>query len=110
MFQRILDQVGDLITLALISLIFGVTKVLTLNESKDCFKCAIGTVIISVVVGTLAGGLALQYQLGDYTSLTISSIASLLSRDLVMAILKNRNALGELLKRAAENLVDKFTK
>lgn len=110
MFHRILDQAQDLILLAFISLVFGVTKVLTLHESKNCFKCALGTVIVSVVVGTIAGGLALQYQFGDYTSLTISSIASLLSRDLVMAVLKNREYLGDLLKRAAENLVDKGTK
>ena len=53
--------------------------------------------------------MALQYNFGDYTALTISSIASLLSRDIVMGILNNRKNIGALIKRAAFNLVDKFT-
>lgn len=109
MLHRILEQVGDLILFASISLIFGFIKVLTV-PTTDCWKCNVGTLLISVVIGTLAGALALQYQFGDYTAITVSSISSLLSRDIVMAILNNRKNLSSLLKRAAENLVDKFTK
>jgi len=110
MLQRILDQAGDLILLAFISLAFGITKVLVSSENNNCLKCSIGSIFISVIVGTLAGGLALQYSLGDYTALTISSIASLLSRDIVRAVLVNRKYLGDLLRQALTNLVDKFTK
>lgn len=94
---------------AVISLIFGIIKCFAAPEPAN-WKQAIGTILISVMVGTLAGALALQYAFGDYTAITISSIASLMSRDIVMAILNNRKNLTALVKRAAENLVDKFTR
>lgn len=109
MWQRIIDQLGDLVIFALVSLTFGVVKVLTATDPVG-WKQTVVTVFIATAVGTLAGALALQYALGDYTSLTVSSIASLLSRDIVVAILKNREILGNLVKRAAYNIVDKITK
>ena len=109
MLHRLVEQLGDLVLLACMSLLFGIVKVIA-APTPDCWKCNFGSLFISVIIGTLAGALALQTQLGDYTALAISSFCSLISRDLVMAILDNRKNIGGLLKRAAENLVDRFTK
>lgn len=109
MIHRLIEQVGDLILFALISLVFGIIKCFAAPEPTN-WKERIGSILISVVVGTLAGALSLQYSFGDYTAITISSLASLMSRDIVMSILNNRKHLSDLVKRASENLVDKFTK
>lgn len=109
MLHRILEQLNDLLALAAVSVLIGVAKVIAVPD-PDCWKCRIGTVFMSAFVGTLSGALALQYQLGDYTALTISSIASLLARDIVTGILNNRQAIGALLRKAAVQLVDKFTR
>ena len=109
MLHRIWEQIGDLALFAMVSLIFGIIKLYTLPE-LDGWKQAISSLFVSIIIGTLAGALALQYQFGDYTALSVSSVASLLSRDIVLGILKNRHQIGELLKRAAFNLVEKFTK
>lgn len=109
MLHRILEQMSDLLVLAFISIAIGVAKVIA-TPDPNCWKCRIGTVLMAAFVGTLAGALALQYQFGDYTALTVSSLASLLSRDIVMGILNNRQAIGALIRRAAVNLTDKFTR
>lgn len=95
--------------LAAVSLAVGLIKILSTPEPEN-WKHRMGTLAVSVFIGTLAGALALQSQFGDYTALTISSIASLLSRDIVMGILNNRKTIGALIRRAAVQLVDKFTK
>lgn len=109
MFYRLLDQIGDLAVFAVVSFIFGVMKCLTLPEPQN-WKQSILSVMIAVSVGTLAGAVALEVSFGDYTALTISSVASLMSRDIFMAIINNRGHISELVKRASNNIVDKFTK
>jgi hypothetical protein len=109
MLHRILEQMGDLILFAMISLVFGVIKVFA-APSVDCWKCNIGTILISVVIGTISGALALESGFGDYTAITVSSLCSLLSRDILAAILNNRKNIGMLVRRAMQNLVDKYTR
>jgi len=108
MIQRIFEQLSDLALLAIISLVVGFIKILLVPEPR-CLLCNVLTLIISVFVGTLAGALAMQFALGDYAALAISSVASLLSRDIVMAMLNNRQHLGYLFKRATTNIVDRLT-
>lgn len=108
MLQRLIDDMGNLILLAAISFLVGIMKMIGTKEPQN-WKARIGTLIISVFVGTLAGALTMQYQLGDYTALTITSLASLLSRDIVMGILNNRVYIGRLVKIGLRKLVNKYT-
>ena len=109
MFERILTQMGDLMTLAIVSLAMGCIKILV-SPDQQSWTQRLVTLFISVFVGTLTGAFALQYHVGDYSALMVSSMASLLSRDIVTTILTNRLYLADLIRTALENIVDKVTK
>lgn len=108
MFHRLWLQIGDLSVLAGISLAFALVKLVLAPEPAN-FKVGLASVFCGVAVGTLAGGIALGMGWNDYISMSCSSFASLLSRDLVIGIVNNKGFLGLLVKQAASNLTNKFT-
>lgn len=109
MLQRLLTQLSDLSVLAGISFAFALVKLVLAPEPAN-FKIGLASVFCGVVVGTLAGAIALSMGWNDYIAMSCSSFASLLSRDLVIGIINNKGFLGTLVKQAAGNLTDKFTK
>lgn len=109
MLHRLFAQMGDLVVLAGISLAFALVKLVLAPEPSN-FRISLASVFCGVAVGTLAGGIALGFGWSDYIALTCSSFASLLSRDLVLGIINNKEFLGRLVRKAALNITDKFTK
>lgn len=108
MFQKLISQADNLITFSFFALLFGLIKAaLSANRSvKSIFL----TIFVTVPVGTLVGALSLEVGFGEYASLTITSVCSLLAQDIVLGVINNREFLSGLFKRAAENIVDKTTK
>lgn len=109
MIQHLREQFGDLLIFAGISFTFALVKLMLAPEQRS-IQMSMVTILLGVIIGTLAGGLALSFGWGDYVALSCSSFASLLARDFVIGILKNKGFMGEIAKRAAENLTDKVTK
>lgn len=108
MIQKLISQADNLITFSFFALLFGLIKAaLSANRS---IKNILLTLFVTVPVGTLVGALSLEVGFGEYTSLTITSICSLLAQDIVLGIINNKDFLLGLFKRAAENIVDKTTK
>lgn len=93
---------------ALTSFLFGIIKILVAPQAVP-LKHSILTLVLGVLVGSLAGAVALELGSGDYVSITVSAIFSLLSRDIILALL-NKPLVSDLAKRAGENIVDKLTK
>lgn len=108
MLHRLLENIGDLAVYALTAFLFGIIKILVAPQAIP-LKHSILTLVLGVLVGSLAGAVALELGSGDYVSITVSAIFSLLSRDIILAFL-NRTLVSDLAKRAGENLVDKLTK
>lgn len=109
MFHRLLDQIQDILMMAIAALIFGILKVLMMPNGQPV-KVYISSLVASVPVGTLAGALCLELGVPDIASISCASLASVLAHDLLYGIMKNTDTIGGLLKRASENLIDKWTK
>lgn len=108
MIERIFAQVGDITLTAFVALIFGMIRVF-MNKEEMSFRGHVLTILTCVAVGTLAGQTALEMGLPDFVSLSITSVFSLVSRDVVVGLM-NKKFLADLAARASENLVDKVTK
>lgn len=108
MIVRLFEKSGEFMVMAGVALLMGLMKILTMP--KQPLKVYMASLMASVLVGTLSGVLALEFNLGDITSMAIASLTSLLAHDLILAVLNNKGFIGSLLKRAAENLTDKVTK
>ena len=109
MYQHLREQWADLLIFAGLSFVFALTKLVLAPEPRS-IRVSMITILIGVIIGTVAGCMALSLGWGDYVALSCSSFASLLSRDFVLGVLKNKNFLGGLVKQAADNLTDKVTK
>lgn len=109
MLHRLTEQLGDIIVLAGVALIFGIVRLLLL-PGPHSVKIYLTSLAISVPVGTLIGALFLELGMADMASMAAASVGSLLAHDFLTGIMNNREFLSSLLKRAAENLTDKFTK
>lgn len=109
MLGRLLDQANDLIAFAVLGLFFGLLRVWAMPGVQSVFTY-LASVGASVPVGTIVGALCLEHGYGDITSISFASLSSLVAHDLITAIVRNKEFLGSLLKRAAENITDKLTK
>lgn len=108
MFDRLHTNLADIQLFAAVALLFTLIKWL-ITPGKVPYKTVIINVVTGVTVGVLAGGLALEVNIGDFGAITIASVATMLSREL-LDFLRDKQALSSLAKRAAENIVDKVTK
>jgi hypothetical protein len=106
--DRLHTNAADVGVFATIALIFGLIK-WAVTPGPVHWKTTAINLIIGVSVGVITGGLALELNAGDFGAITATSVASLLSRELVDFI-RDKQALGALAKQAAENLIDKATK
>lgn len=106
--DRLHTNAADVGVFASIALFFGLVK-WAVTPGHVMWKTVVANLIIGVSVGVITGGLALELNAGDFGAITATSVASLLSRELVDFI-RDKQALGALAKKAAENLVDKATK
>jgi hypothetical protein len=106
---RLFAHWQDLALFSTISLVFGFIKVIINPEPVGLIKSGIA-IFISVFIGTLAGAICLQSGWGDYTAISVTSFASLIARDIVMAIIRNGSYIGDWIKTAVENLINKYTK
>lgn len=109
MLHRLFDQIGDLLVFAAVSLAWGLVKI-SLGPNDGGIWSILVAIFLAVFVGTLTGAIVLQAGYGDYAALTASSLASLSARDAVVGMVRNKDYLAGLFKRALENLVDKFTR
>lgn len=109
MFSRLVDQINDLVTFVIVALIFGLVRVVMMPGVKSITTYLL-SMAVSVPVGTIAGALCLEFGFGDMASIAMASLASLLAHDLLTGIMNNKDFLGSLIKRAAENLTDRLTK
>lgn len=107
--QKLVEGIDSLLPTAIVAFIFGVIKA-ALAPAPKSFRQAILTVFIAVPVGTLAGLLGRELGLQPYAAMTICSVFSLLSHDVVKFFLNNDQFFGKLLRRGLTNLVDSKTK
>lgn len=107
-FERVATQVHDLVLFAAVAFFFGLVKIFTTTPAMP-LRYNLITLFTSVLIGTLAGEVALELQSLDFIALSVTSVASLLSRDIVAGLL-NKQFMAGLAKRATENVVDKVTK
>ena len=108
-FEHIKQQASDLAIFAGVALTFGVIKALVSPE-KQTFKGLLLSLVVSVSVGVLVGGFAMDCGLSAYGSLICTSIASLVSRDIILAILNNKDKISELVGQGMTNIVDRITR
>lgn len=108
MMDRLVANIHDLMIFSGVAFVFGLIKI---SMAKDPMpvKYHLLTLVLSVLVGTLAGEVALEAGFKDFVALAVTSIGSLLSRDIIAAVI-NKTFLADLAKRAAENIVDKTTR
>lgn len=109
MIHRLAEQIGDILVFAIAALVFGVVRILLLPGGQPV-KVYLTSIVASVPVGTLVGALCLEVGLADIASMSAASVASLLAHDLLSSLMNNREFLGQLLRRAMENLTDKVSK
>ncbi len=108
LWDRVLSHTHDLALFASVAFLFGLIKIFTSTHIMP-LRHNIITLFVSVVIGTLAGEIAIEYGSADFISLGITSVASLLSREIIAGIM-NKQFLADLAKQAATNVVDKVTK
>lgn len=108
LWDRISAHANDLGLFAAVAVGFGLIKILTASQKMN-LKYNLITLLVSGLVGTLAGEIALETGSADFISLGITSVASLLSREIIAGIM-NKQFLSDLAKQAATNVVDKVTK
>jgi hypothetical protein len=108
LWERVLANINDLVLFAAVAFFFGLIKILT-AANKMNLRYNLITLFVSVVVGTMAGQIALETGSADFISLGVASLASLLSREIIGGIL-NKQFIADLAKQAATNVVDKVTK
>lgn len=108
MLHRLFEQLETILTLATMALVFGLIKLLV-SASVLTWRANLLYVLVSVIVGTLAGSVALELGASDAVALSVTSVLSLTSRDLLHALV-DQKIMSSLGKRAAENIVDKITK
>ena len=106
--DRLHASISDITTFAIVALAVGGFKILT-TPGRHSIKSVLLNLSIGTFAGVIAGGACLELGHGDYAALVATSLSSLLAREF-LDIIRNRQALDELAKRAAENLVDKATK
>lgn len=106
--DRLHTNVADVGVFATIALIFGLIK-WAVTPGPVHWKTTVVNLIIGVSVGVITGGLALELNAGDFGAITATSVATLLSRELIDFI-RDKQALSALARKAADNLVDKATK
>ena len=109
MLSRLISQWHDLAIFAFLALTFGFVKTVLAPEPTD-IKTSLVSTFVAVFFGTLSGALCLQLGYNDYTAIGACSFASLVARDVVVAVLKHRHEIGNLLKMGVENLINKFTR
>lgn len=109
MLERFIAQAGDMIVMAVAAFLFGILRLLLLPD-RHPVRVYFVSLLSSVAVGVLAGLFCKEIGWGDIASMGAVSLASLLAHDLLMGIMNNRQFLGQILKRAVENLTDKVTK
>ena len=108
MIDRLQIQLTDIGVFAGLAVVFTVLKCIT--APLPCsLRIAIVNVVVAIPIGILTGGTALELGYGDFVSMTIASVATFLSREL-LDFLRDRQAIKDLSIRAANNLVDKVTK
>lgn len=108
LWDRVTTHIHDIVLFASVAFFFGLIKIFTATYSMP-LKYNLITLFVSVFVGTMAGEIAIEAGTADFISLGCTSVASLLSREIVAGIL-NKQFLADLAKQAATNLVDKTTK
>lgn len=107
-WERVVSHTHDIVLFASVAFFFGLIKILTAT-SKMNLKYNLITLFVSVIVGTMAGEIAIETGSADFVSLGVTSLASLLSREIIAGIL-NKQFLADLAKQAATNVIDKVTK
>lgn len=105
MWPRLVEKANDMMVFAVIALVFGIAKTVV-SPGQRGLRNYLTTIFVSVPVGTLAGMIALDYQLGDSTCIAVASVASVLADKIVISVLNREGLVG----RALDNLVDKYTK
>ena len=98
---------GTIAILAFFVATFSLMKVLLVPELRP-FKRAMSSMFVGWPTGILSGLLAIEWGAGEYTAITIACLISLLSENLILAVLNSD--FSSLVSRALENLVDKWTK
>jgi putative effector of murein hydrolase LrgA (UPF0299 family) len=109
MWHRITEGIADILVLVAVSLTAGIMRTLV-SPTNRTLKDYLITFFFSVPVGVVAGNIMVEYGAGDWLAITAASVAALLGRDLIVAIVTQKAYLGKAFQRASDNLIDKFTK
>ena len=110
--KRILDEttIGALTVITLCVVMFATVKALVGPNTGRTFKGVMVSFFVAIPVGLIAGLVAFEWGLGQFTSCLVASFATLIGEQIVLSVVNSKLDFSSLIKRAAENLVDKMTK
>lgn len=109
MFERLFEQLPDLILLFFVSVICGLMESIIMPEKRG-IRHWLALFIVSAPIGVLAGGIAMELHAPDFVTLAITGCSAILARDGLHAMILNKGAVFQMLKRGLDQLIDKFTK
>lgn len=108
LLDRLHTNASDIGVFAGLAVVFSTLKWITAPK-QGSLKVFIVNLAVAIPIGILAGGTSLELGYGDFVSMTVASFATFLSRDF-LDLLRDKQLLSDLTKRAADNIVDKVTK
>ena len=108
-YEKIVLNVSatSIAVMAMFVAVVSLAKVLLLPEMRS-FKRAVTSIFIGWPIGILGGLIAVEWGAGQYTAIAIGCLTSLISENLILAILNSD--FSKIAGRALGNLVDKWTK
>ncbi len=101
MLEKLIEFAEEVQVYTFWSALFGMVRTLVIPHRRN-IATYLTTLLLSVPLGILAGTIAVEYGVGFYTSVGISSFTALIAEDIIFLIIKKRREI-------AEKLVSKLT-
>lgn len=109
MFERLAAMGSDLAVLFFVSIVCGLMESVIMPDKRGIQHWLI-LFLVSSPIAVICGGIAMEMKLPDFVVLAITGCSAILARDGLQALILNKGAVLAKLNRAADNLIDRFTK
>ena len=109
MLKRLLENIDTIGIFVIAALAASIMRTILIS-SKRRLRDYMVAFFFGVPVGVLCGGIMLENGFGDFTSMAVASMGALLGQDIILAILRHKRYLAKTLRKASDNLVEKYTK
>lgn len=109
MIEKLADKIEDATIVAIVCVFIFMTSAL-IRPKRRAFKELIFSLIFSVPLGIIAGGVAQEFGYGFYTSLLFACVVTVFIHPLFVALVGENSFFTNEIKRGFTNLVNKYTK